>query len=152
MKTLSAIILMLSFTTLSFGQASLETDKADLKELILNSFDDIWSELNSKNIDQYYTKDFLLLENGEVWNNDSIANYLDNASLKKNIPNRVNSIDIIEIKVTNGMAWIAYRNHATFTIDDKIVRQAYWLESANAILTENGWRLEMLHSTVLGKE
>lgn len=143
---------MICFTAITSGQASIETDKADLKELILNSFDDIWSELNSKNMDQYYTKDFLLLENGEVWNNDSIANYLDHASLKQNIPNRVNSIDVIEIKVTNGMAWIAYRNHATFTIDHKIVRNADWLESANAILTENGWRLEMLHSTVIEKE
>jgi len=64
----------------------------------------------------------------------------------------VNSIEFIEIKVTKGMAWIAYKNEAIFSIDNKIVRKAYWLESATAILTENGWKLEMLHSTVTKKE
>ncbi len=152
MKRLNTIILMICFTTISFGQSAIQTDKSDLKELIIKSFDEIWDELNSKNIDKYYTKDFLLLENGEVWNNDSIANYLDNAILKKPIPNRVNSIEFIEIKVTKGMAWIAYKNEAIFSIDNKIVRKAYWLESATAILTENGWKLEMLHSTVTKKE
>ena len=43
------------------------------------------------------------------------------------------------------MAWIAYKNHAVFTVDSKIIRKAYWLESATAILTENGWKLQMLH-------
>jgi hypothetical protein len=143
---------MICFTTISFGQSAIQTDKSDLKELIIKSFDEIWAELNSKKIDKYYTKDFLLLENGEVWNNDSIANYLDNAIIKKPIPNRVNSIEFIEIKVTKGMAWIAYKNEAIFSIDNKIVRKAYWLESATAILTENGWKLEMLHSTVTKKE
>lgn len=152
MKKLKTIILMICFTTISFGQNSIETDKSHLKELIIKSFDEIWAELNSKNIDKYYTKDFLLLENGEVWNNDSIANYLDNAILKKPIPNRVNSIEIIEIKIIKGMAWIAYKNQAIFTIENKIVRKARWLESATAILTENGWKLEMLHSTVSKKE
>jgi len=143
---------MICFTTISFGQSSIETDKSHIKELIIKSFDEIWSELNSKNIDKYYTKDFILLENGQVWNNDSITNYSDNAILKKPIPNRVNSIEFIEIKVFNGMAWIAYRNQATFLIENKIVGKAHWLESAIAILTENGWKLEMLHSTVTKNE
>lgn len=138
---------MVCFTTISFGQSSIETEKSKIKELITKSFDDIWSGLNSKKIDNYYTKDFLLIENGEVWNNDSIANYLDNAILKKPIPKRENSFEFIEVKISKGMAWIAYKNYATFSVEDKIIGKAYWLESATAILTENGWKLEMLHST-----
>ena len=143
---------MMCFTTISFGQSSIQTKKSRIKELIVKSFDEIWSELNSKKIDKYYTKDFLLLENGEVWNNDSISNYLDNVVLKKPIPIRVNSIDIIEIKVLKKTAWIAYRNNATFSIENKIVRKAHWLESASVILTENGWKLQMLHSTLIKNE
>lgn len=152
MKKFNTIILLISFTTLSFGQNAIKTEKEQLKELISNSFDAIWSELNAKNIDQYYTKDFLLLENGEVWNNDSIAKYLNKAVLKKPMPTRVNSIEIIDVKVLNGMAWIAYKNHAVFTVDTKIIRKAYWLESATAILTDNGWKLQMLHSTRVKNE
>lgn len=141
------MILMICFTSISFGQHAIEDDKLRIRNLIIESFDEIWSALDSKNIDKYYTKDFLLLENGEVWNNDSISNYLDKAVLKKTIPNRVNSIELIEVKVSNGMAWIAYQNRATFSLENKIIRKAHWLESATAILTEKGWKLQMLHST-----
>ena len=152
MKRINFIILMMFFTTISFGQVSNETDKTRIKNLILESFDEIWSKLDTKNIDKYYTKDFLLLENGEIWNNDSIKNYLDNAMLRKPNLKRMNTIDVIEIKIANKMAWIAYQNYAIFSSDNKIIRKAHWLESATAILTENGWKLEMLHSTRIVKE
>lgn len=143
---------MVFFTTLSFGQVSNETDKKLIKNLVMESFDEIWSKLNSKNIDKYYTKDFLLLENGEVWNNDTIANYLDKALLDKPNPIRINTIEIIDTKVTNKTAWVAYHNYATFSIDGKIVFKAHWLESATAILTDKGWKLDMLHSTPIKKD
>lgn len=143
---------MMFFTTISYGQVSNETDKTRIKNLVIESFDEIWSKLDSKNIDKYYTKDFLLLENGEVWNNDSIKNYLDNAILRKPNPKRMNTIEIIEIKLDNRRAWIAYHNHAIFSIDNKIIRKARWLESATTILTENGWKIEMLHSTRIVNE
>jgi hypothetical protein len=152
MKKLIAIIVMVFFTTLSFGQVSNETDKKLIKNLVMESFDEIWSKLNSKNIDKYYTKDFLLLENGEVWNNDTIANYLDKALLDKPNPIRINTIEIIDTKVTNKTAWVAYHNYATFSIDNKIVYKAHWLESATAILTDKGWKLDMLHSTRIKTE
>lgn len=152
MKRLNFIILMMFFTTITFGQVSNETDKTRIKNLIIESFDEIWSKLDAKNIDKYYTKDFLLLENGEVWNNDSIKNYLDNAMLRKPSLKRMNTIEVIEIKIANKMAWIAYQNYATFSTDNKIIRKAHWLESATAILTENGWKLEMLHSTRIVNE
>lgn len=143
---------MVFFTTLSFGQVSNETDKKLIKNIVMESFDEIWSKLNSKNIDKYYTKDFLLLENGEVWNNDTIANYLDKALLDKPNPTRINTIEIIDIKVGNKTAWVAYHNYATFSIDGKIVFKAHWLESATAILTDKGWKLDMLHSTPIKKD
>lgn len=143
---------MLCFTTASFGQTALQKHQQDIKELIVKSFDEIWSKLNSKNINKYYTSDFVLLENGEVWNNDTITNYLDKAVLEKTIPSRVNSIDVIEVKVLEKTAWIAYRNKAIFSIDNKVVGEANWLESATLILTKNGWKLQMLHSTVIKNE
>ena len=143
---------MMFFTTISFGQVSTETDKTRIKNLIIESFDKIWSELNSKNIDKYYTKDFLLLENGEVWNNDTIAHYLDKALLRKPNPKRVNTIEVIDIKIADKMAWIAYQNYAILSTDGKIIRKAHWLESATAILTEDGWKLQMMHSTRIKNE
>lgn len=53
-----------------------------VKELIGISFEDIWSKLDSTKIKEYHTDDFYLLENGIVWNNDSVRSYL-NRELKE---------------------------------------------------------------------
>lgn len=152
MKRLFIIFLMLWFTNPTSAQNRITKHKDQLQQLVVNSFNHIWSTLNSANIVKYYTNDFLLLENGEVWNHDSIRNYLDEAVLKKPMPRRVNTIDVIEIKIYKKRAWIAYHNNATFSINDSVTRKAHWLESAAAILTSEGWKLEMLHSTVVKKE
>ena len=152
MKRRNTIILMLFFTSIAFAQVSIETHKKKIQNLVVESFDEIWSKLEATNIEKYYTKDFLLLEHGEVWNNDTIAKYLNNAKLKLPIPKRVNTIQIIDIKVANKTAWVAYHNYATITADDKIIRKVHWLESATAILTNKGWKFDMLHSTRIKSE
>ena len=152
MKRRNTIILMLFFTSIAFAQVSIETHKKQIQNLVLESFDEIWSKLEATNIEKYYTKDFLLLEHGEVWNNDTIAKYLKKAKLKLPIPKRVNTIQIIDIKVANKTAWVAYHNYATITADDKIIRKVHWLESATAILTNKGWKFDMLHSTRIKSE
>jgi hypothetical protein len=140
------------FTTIVLGQISEETHKQTIKKLIQESFDTVWSNLDSNAMDTYYTEDFLLLENGEVWNKDITAAYLDKAKLKQPLPKRENTIEIIAVKITNTTAWLAYYNYATFTINNKTTRKAKWLESATAILTEKGWKLVMLHSTRIQNE
>jgi len=152
MKRRNTIILMLFFTSIAFAQVSIETHKKKIQNLVIESFDEIWSKLEATNIEKYYTKDFLLLEHGEVWNNDTIAKYLNNAKLKLPIPKRINTIQIIDIKVANKTAWVAYHNYATITADDKIIRKMHWLESATAILTNKGWKFDMLHSTRIKSE
>jgi hypothetical protein len=152
MKTRNTIILMLFFNSIAFGQVSNETHKKQIEKLVLESFDEIWSKLEAKNIEKYYTKDFLLLEHGEVWNNDTIAKYLKKGKLNLPMPKRVNTIEIIDIKVSNKTAWVTYHNYATISADNKIIRKAYWLESATAILTDKGWKFDMLHSTRVKSE
>lgn len=152
MNTRNTIILMLFFNSIAFGQVSNETHKKQIQNLVLESFDEIWSKLEAKNIEKYYTKDFLLLEHGEVWNNDTIAKYLNTAKLNLPLPKRVNTIEIIDIKVSNKTAWVAYHNYATISVDDKIIRKMHWLESATAILTDKGWKFDMLHSTRVKSE
>jgi hypothetical protein len=148
MKNYFLNLWMLFFATTSFGQTSTETEKIKIKDLIVKSFDEIWSDLNAESIEKYYTKDFLLLENGEVWTIDTVKNYLRDVKLMKSRPTRVNSIEVLETKVSKGTAWIAYWNQAIFSVENKVVRKALWLESATAIWTESGWKLDMLHSTV----
>ena len=108
-------------------------------------FSETSTSLFSETSTSLFSENRTLLFSG--YNNDTVSIYLDNAAPKKPIPNRVNSIEFIEVKVLNGMAWVAYKNQAIFSVENKIIRKAQWLESATAILTQNGWKLEMLHST-----
>ena len=110
MKYFYLVGLYFSFSMSLFGQASDQENKDEIKRLIIESFDEIWSELDSKNIGKFYTDDFLLLENGEVWSNDTISKYLSNARLVTPLPKRVNNFDFLEIKIVDRMAWIAYHN------------------------------------------
>lgn len=141
------LILILPFT---FMTAIAQTE-TQIKDLISGSYNNIWSAYSTKDLDKYYTSDFKLLENGEVWNNDSIEKVLAKARESK-IPIRENKFEFIEVKVTDKMAMVAYKNWATFVMDGKVIRKAYWLESATAILTDTGWRLNMIHSTRVSNE
>ena len=126
-----------------------EMKKEDqIKELISNSFQKIFSDLDPQALDTYCTQDFLLLENGEVWDMNKMRNYLDRASEQESKVIRFNSFDFIEIKIEGKMAWVAYHNKAEFKSGEEVVRELNWLESATAILTEEGWKLQLLHSTI----
>ena len=126
-----------------------EMKKEDqIKELISNSFQKIFSDLDPQALDTYCTQDFLLLETGEVWDMNKMRNYLDRASEQESKVIRFNSFDFIEIKIEGKMAWVAYHNKAEFKSGEEVVRELNWLESATAILTEEGWKLQLLHSTI----
>ncbi len=143
---------MMSLVISSYSQSPIASDEEMIKALIKNSFDDIWSKFDSKKIEDYHTKDFLLLEHGEVWNNDTIVNYVNKAVLKTPLPSRVNSFEFIDIKIYGDIAWVAYYNKAVISLDNKVIREAQWLESVVAVLTEKGWRLQMMHSTRVKKD
>lgn len=147
MKKIHFLILFVFISNIVLAQNNNFTEEELVKKVIIGSFDEIWSKLSPENIVHYYTTDFLLLENGEVWNNDTIRKYLNTARKDEVISKRVNNFDFIEVVVAGNFSWVAYHNYATFTIKNQIVRKAHWLESAVAIKTKNGWKLQMLHST-----
>ena len=144
---------LLFFATALYAQKNTENDTVLIKNLIIESFNQLWSNMDEKLIDKFYTKDFILLENGEIWNNDSISINFKKAKLReKIIPIRTNKIDFIDIKIGNGMAWVAYHNRGSWTHEKKVLGNAHWLESAIAIWTDNRWKVQMLHSTIIKEE
>ncbi|MFN3760544.1 MAG: nuclear transport factor 2 family protein [Algoriphagus aquaeductus] len=148
MKTLLVLVALL-FSTTAFSQTS---DVRQVEQLIQDSFDEIFSNYNAEKLTDFYTEDFILLEHGEVWDMAFIRNYLGKAKSNPNPPTRTNRFEYIKTIVEGDRAWIAYHNYATISRDGQVLRELYWLESANAIRTENGWRLDMLHSTRADKK
>jgi hypothetical protein len=142
------LLISLFLLNLTSSAQSKNTYEDKIHDLITDSFNEMWSEMDSSKILKFHTKDFLLLENGVVWTNDSISNNFSTTLLReKVIPKRSNKITFIDTKILNSMAWVAYHNYAVWAIGEKIYGKAHWLESAIAIKTDNGWKIQMLHST-----
>lgn len=147
MKNLLLLFMMLFLCLPLCAQIATREDEELVKKLIIDSFQDLLSDAKMDKIDTYYTKDFVLLEHGEVWTNDSINKYMNMMQNMETMPERINSFEFIEVKIKGDMAWTAYHNTAEFKIDGKKVGEVNWLESASALRTEDGWKLELLHST-----
>ncbi|MRT93648.1 hypothetical protein [Ancylomarina sp. 16SWW S1-10-2] len=124
-----------------------ESEKEIAKDLIQGAFDDLWSGMDSTKILTYHTNDFVILENGEVWDNNRIKKFMRVKSADKNRAKRINMMDYISIEKYGSSMQIAYHNKAEFYKQDSLVFTCGWLESALAVKTPVGWRLKMMHST-----
>lgn len=101
---------------------------------------------NSDTLKFYTTADFQLLENGEVWNLDTLINKI--TPLKGSEITRTNHFDFITTSIKGNMAWVSYHNRADFRKGEK-QQSVKWLESA-VLLKEGGrWKIQLLHSTTL---
>lgn len=152
MKTLIKFLVIFFITPSAFSQSSTEAEEQKIMDLIKNSFQEILSENKKEKLLQYYTVDFLLLEDGEVWDLEKMRNMMDIVAGMESLPERINSFDFIELKISGDMAWIAYHNTAIFKLDGNVMGEMKWMESAVAIQTEKGWKLQMLHSTLIEDE
>ena len=133
--------------TLVFGQTPTTTDETQVQQLIENMFNDLFSSYNADKIATYMSDDFILLEDGMIWDNQIIAGYLNGAKAKGNLPTRTNRFEFIQTKVFGDRAWVAYKNWATISINGNVIQEIHWIESANAVKTDSGWKLELMHST-----
>jgi len=127
-------------------------EEAAVKQLVQGIFDDVWGGLDSTKISDYHTEDFIILENGELWTNKEIKEYVKRSLQSNTKTTRLNSFDYISMEKRGDAIWAAYHNHATFSVDGKETGKGYWLESIVAILTDHGWRLRMMHSTWVPKK
>jgi ketosteroid isomerase-like protein len=151
MKALLPLLLsFFLYSSLTFGQVA--DEERAVQQLIQGSFDSIFSAYDAAQLPDFYTDDFLLLEQGEIWTLDTIRGYLARAKANPNPATRTNRFEFIQTVIDGNRAWVAYHNYATITRNGQVVQELYWLESATALKTEKGWRLDMLHSTRVEKK
>ena len=117
-----------------------------VENLIQGVFDNIWSDKKAQLLTKYHTEDFILLEHGEVWTNDTIANWCKRAKLRDKGLKRINNFDFFKARREGNRIWMAYHNYATIK-SDSLERKLQWLESIVAIKKDSIWKLEMMHST-----
>ncbi|MDI1323939.1 MAG: nuclear transport factor 2 family protein [Algoriphagus sp.] len=143
--------LLLFISSFSLAQNQKEADILSLKKLVEDTFQDILTDFKSDKIGDYFTEDFILIENGEIWNNDSLRNYLEKGRLRTPKQIRENKFDFFNIEIKDDIAWVSYYNTATFTTENSPQRIITWIETLIAVRTEEGWRMKLLHNS-LGKK
>lgn len=119
---------------------------AAVEEVVQNLFDEVWAGYDENAITKYQTEDFLLLEHGEVWNNDTIANWCKEAQIRNSGYERINNFERIDARRNGNKLWLAYHNYGTFK-KDTIMFERAWLESVVAVKVDSIWKLELMHST-----
>lgn len=125
-------------------------DKAAAQQLIQDVFDNVWSGTDTSYVRRYQTDDFVILEHGEVWTNDTIRNWQlrQAATRRPDAPTRLNSFDFFRTEQNGDEIWMAYHNTAHWVDAGRdTVGTMGWLESGVAVRTGEGWKLRMMHST-----
>ena len=117
---------------------------------VLSDFFQGFSELNIEKLKPSCANDFVLLEDGMVWNIDTLSAKF--TTTKKNAKDfkRVNSIRLLDTKTNKNIAWTYYNNQATIQHNGKEIT-VNWLESAVLHKIDNAWKIVLLHSTFVNK-
>lgn len=120
------------------------------KMLVQNVMNGVFNALTDRDWDSLRictTDDMILLENGLIWNTDSLISamekYWEGYDLKY-------SLDFEKTEIQDSMAWVFYHNRC-IGVKDTTQMKFYWVESG--ILKKEGktWKLSFAHSTMVGQ-
>jgi hypothetical protein len=140
MKKSFLIVLLMIYCTTVMAQK----DREAIQATVVGFFNGL-SLIDADSLRHYSTADFELLEDGEVWNMDTLIKRI--MPRKGSNVKRFNSFTFITTSIDKNRAWVSYHNTADFTLADK-QRQLKWLESAVLVKSKGRWRIQLLHSTV----
>ena len=118
-------------------------DPEKLKTVLFNYFDGIKNK-DFKKMLESTTGDFVLYEDGRVWNNDSVF-----MNIKANLPFTVKyKFDNFRITVDNMSGDMIYFNHADFVFNNMEKKSIDWIESATFRKTDGAWKMNFLQVSV----
>ena len=134
-----ALFFLLS-TQFSFAQTP---EKVEVQQVITRFFDAL-SVANIPLMKAEVSDDFILLENGEIWTIDTLANKISRPKPEGYL--RQNSFDFVSTKIDKNRAHVYYKNKAEISSKTRNAT-VKWLESAILRKEKGRWRMELMHST-----
>jgi hypothetical protein len=138
------VLFFFVLVTISFNSyAQNDKSKAEVNQTLIQLFDGI-AKLDMNKIQQYSTHDVIILEDGAIWNMDSVRNIVN--MMKGTTFSRTNTFDFIQTEVKGNTAWVVYHNTADMTINGQAMN-IRWMESAVLVKEGNAWKVRLLHST-----
>ena len=146
LKKIIILILAIYISTLLHAQQQLTKDQQEVNQTVINFFEAI-SNRNSADLKDNCTVDILLLENGSIWNADTLilkAITLNTATDFK----RINTFDFINTTVADNTAWVTYNLSSEITRNGK-QSTVQWMETVIVIKEKQKWKIKVLHSTLI---
>lgn len=105
------------------------------------------SEANHQGIRDSTTENFVVLEQGEVWNLEKLLSLVrPRTSLRRNF------FSVVSEEVRGDTALVSYWNKALETSENGEERTRAWLESVVVVNERGTWRILQMHSTRLTPE
>lgn len=136
------------FISMVFEAHAQTAEQAKVHQSLTKVFDAL-ANLDLKGIKDYSTADLMVLENGVVWNLDTLARKVEN--LKGTSFERTNHLDFVKTQIQGNTAWVVYHNAADIIINGEEIH-ARWLESAVLVKDAGVWKIRLLHSTTLKRK
>lgn len=136
------VLLLLIACSSKQNEIDLKLEKEKIHEVLRDFFQAIddhdWDKLKSLT-----TEDFILVEHGLLWNNDSLINTVEKSWADFELKY---SLDNIRTHVDGNSAWTVYRNHLIAKNEEREV-QIHWIETV-IFTKENGkWKMIEAQST-----
>jgi hypothetical protein len=147
MKKASIIILLFTVISLNGFSQNVAKDTVEIRR-VLTDFFEVFTNPDMKHFDRNCVPTFELYDVGEIWNVDTIRNYVKTAQSQPKEWLRTNRFDFIKFNFREKIAWVSYHNYAHLTNakSNKIV-DIHWLESIILEKIKGKWWLVQMHST-----
>ena len=92
----------------------------------------------------FCTEDYLLIENGEIWNMEREA--IDYKKKAQRVIQRNDHFDFKYVKVENNTAYVVYGLKSDITESGKLTTR-HWNESTIFRKVDGSWKIALIHST-----
>jgi Domain of unknown function (DUF4440) len=144
MKANTILRMAFVFGLLTGCQPGKVTDNPELlKKVLISYFEGIENKDFAK-MKAVTTDDFILYEDGAIWNNDSAF-----MNIKAHLPFTLKyKFDNFKINVDNKSGDVTYLNHADFVFNNTKTRSFDWIESATHRKNDGVWKMNFLQATV----
>ena len=137
----SAFALLIQQVAIAQGKS----DSATIVQLLKDDYKTMQSWDTQKHIANC-TKDYLLIENGEIWNlQKEVETYKANAS---RVLKRTDSFNILSVKIFGNMAYDVHHLKSVITENNNSITKV-WNESVVFRKEEGRWKIALIHSSLL---
>lgn len=144
MKTISLLIIAISFSTWSHAQTLLTKDQREVQQTVISMVEAL-SNRDTVNLKEYCTADVTFYEYGQVWTIDTLINKAIKLNKATDFK-RTNTFNFINTTTDRTTAWLTYHLNSAITRDGK-QSTVQWLETVVLTKHKKRWKVKHVHST-----